>query len=63
MEERKDPFGADYYWLTGDFIYLDEGEDTDIWALRNNYVSVVPTQFDLTDYKVVNSLIDANEFN
>jgi len=63
LEERKDPFGADYYWLTGDFIYLDEGEDTDIWALRNNYVSVVPTQFDLTDYKVVNSLIDANEFN
>ena len=32
LEERKDPFGADYYWLTGDFIYLDEGEDTDIWA-------------------------------
>ena len=50
FEKREDPFGGTYYWLTGEFIYQDEGEDTDIWALRNNYVSIVPTQFDLTHY-------------
>jgi 5'-nucleotidase len=50
FDKREDPFGGTYYWLTGRFIYQDEGEDTDIWALRNNYVSIVPTQFDLTHY-------------
>ena len=60
--ERRDPFGESYYWLTGDFIYLDEGDETDIWALKNNYVSVVPTQFDLTDYNAITTLKDDNEF-
>jgi len=60
--ERKDPFGESYYWLTGDFVYLDRGEDTDIWALKNQYVSVVPTKSDLTDYKSITTLRDAYEF-
>ena len=60
--KRIDPFGKSYYWLTGDFIYLDEGEDTDIWALKNNYVSVVPTQFDLTDYNGITNLKADDEF-
>ena len=34
--------------LGGQFVYEDSGEDTDYWALQNNYVSVVPTHFDLT---------------
>ncbi|MBO72396.1 MAG: 5'/3'-nucleotidase SurE [Flavobacteriales bacterium] len=60
--ERRDPFGEPYYWLTGDFIYLDEGEDTDVWALKNNYVSVVPTKSDLTDYNAITTLKDGKEF-
>ena len=60
--ERQDPFGDSYYWLTGDFIYLDEGEETDVWALKNNYVSVVPTQYDLTDYNAITTIKDNNEF-
>ena len=60
--ERHDPFGQKYYWLTGDFIYLDEGEETDVWALKNNYVSVVPTQFDLTDYNAITTLKDGKGF-
>ena len=48
--ERQDPHGKKYYWLTGEFVNFDEGEDTDVWALANNYVSVVPVQFDLTNY-------------
>lgn len=62
FEEREDPFGGSYYWLTGEFVYQDKGEDTDIWALRNNYVSVVPTQFDLTHYKAVEILKNWNGF-
>ncbi|GAA4335712.1 5'/3'-nucleotidase SurE [Flaviaesturariibacter amylovorans] len=49
--ERNDPHGRKYYWLTGEFVNFDEGTDTDVWALANNYVSVVPVQFDLTHYK------------
>jgi|TARA_B110000116_G_scaffold272476_1_gene298176 5'-nucleotidase len=61
FDERKDPSGGSYYWLTGEFKYQDSGEDTDIWALRNNYVSVVPTKFDLTDYDAVKTLNSWNE--
>jgi 5'-nucleotidase len=50
FDERIDPHGKKYYWLTGEFINFDKGKDTDVWALENNYVSVVPVQFDLTNY-------------
>lgn len=48
--DRQDPAGRTYYWLTGEFVNFDKGRDTDVWALKNNYVSVVPVQFDLTHY-------------
>lgn len=48
--ERKDPHGKLYYWLTGEFVNFDKGKDTDVWALKHNYVSIVPVQFDLTNY-------------
>jgi 5'-nucleotidase len=50
--ERNDPNGRLYYWLTGEFVNFDEGEDTDVWALENGYVSIVPVQFDLTNYEL-----------
>ncbi len=48
--ERNDPHNRKYYWLTGEFKNMDKGRDTDVWALENNYISVVPVQFDLTNY-------------
>lgn len=48
--ERTDPHGKKYYWLTGEFVNFDKSKDTDVWALKNNYVSVVPVQFDLTHH-------------
>jgi 5'-nucleotidase len=56
FDERKDPAGKNYYWLTGEFKNFDKGKDTDVWALENNYVSVVPVQFDLTNYKLKKQL-------
>lgn len=56
FEERKDPTGKKYYWLTGEFVNFDEKTDTDVWALANNYVSVVPVQFDLTNYLLKETL-------
>jgi len=31
-------------------VNFDKSKDTDVWALKNNYVSVVPVQFDLTNH-------------
>ncbi|UPT66387.1 MAG: 5'/3'-nucleotidase SurE [Sphingobacteriales bacterium JAD_PAG50586_3] len=56
FDERKDPYGRKYYWLTGKFVNLDSGDDTDQWALENNYVSVVPTQFDLTAHTAIKDM-------
>ena len=56
FKERKDPHGKKYYWLTGAFVNFDKGKDTDVWALENNYVSIVPVQFDLTNYALKKSL-------
>lgn len=54
--QRKDPSGKNYYWLTGEFINFDNARDSDVWALANNYVSVVPVQFDLTNYELKKKL-------
>lgn len=48
FDERIDPYGRKYFWLAGDFVCYDHGEDTDEWAVRNNYISVVPCTYDLT---------------
>lgn len=50
FDKRKDPHQQPYYWLTGSFVNFDKGQDTDVWALQQNYVSIVPVQFDLTHY-------------
>lgn len=56
FDARKDPHGKRYYWLTGEFVNFDKGKDTDVWALDNRYVSVVPVQFDLTHYTLKKKL-------
>lgn len=55
-EERIDPYGKKYYWLTGNLIEADNSLDADHYAVKNNYVSVTPVHFDLTDYSTYNSM-------
>ncbi len=56
FSERLDPHGKKYYWLTGAFKNFDKSKDTDVWALQHNFVSVVPVQFDLTNYTLKTQL-------
>lgn len=57
FDERKDPYGRSYYWLTGEFVNFEpEANDTDEWALANGYISVVPTQADLTAHAYLNEI-------
>ena len=51
--EAVDPRGQKYYWLTGEFRNDDTADDTDIWALQNGYISVVPSMHDLTSHKAL----------
>ena len=54
FDKKLDPRGREYYWLVGKFINTErEAADTDEWALRNGYVSIVPVQVDMTDYKTL----------
>ncbi len=62
FDERIDPQKKKYYWLTGEFKNFDKGKDTDVWALQRNYVSVVPVQFDLTNYTLKQKLEKKNLF-
>ncbi len=55
-ECRQDPYGKDYYWLIGDLVVLDTEFDTDQVAVMNNYVSVSPIHFDLTDFDSYNDM-------
>ena len=56
FHEAVDPRGQKYYWLTGRFVNEDEREDTDIRALEDGYISVVPSMHDLTNYQAMKSL-------
>lgn len=56
FDKRTNPMGKDYYWLSGEFVNQDQGEDTDEWALANGYISVVPVQFDLTAHTAISTL-------
>ena len=56
FDERKDPHGRKYYWMVGNFLNLDHGDDTDEWALAHNFISVVPVQYDMTAHHAISIL-------
>lgn len=62
FDQRFDPNGRRYFWMAGDFLNEDKGEDTDVWALDNNYVSVVPCEFDMTSHHSISLLNKDWEF-
>lgn len=49
-ERRQDPRGRDYYWNTSVFTLGNTDADTDVAALRDDYITITPLQFDLTDW-------------
>jgi 5'-nucleotidase len=53
FEVRRDPYNKEYFWLTGDIEVIDHSDDTDHIAVMNNYISITPIQYDLTDYEML----------
>ncbi len=54
--ERFDPTGRKYFWMAGNFVNYDKGEDNDEWAIANNYISIVPCLYDLTAHHAISHI-------
>ncbi len=51
------PRGYDYYWVVGEYENHEPlAEDTDQWALAHGYISITPTQIDVTAYQFMETL-------
>ena len=55
-ERRLDPNNRYYYWLTGRMHKIDDSIEYDVKAVDNNYISVTPIHYDLTDYKLLEEM-------
>lgn len=49
--KRVDPRGRDYYWMDGEFVEVHNDKEGDYSAVKDNYISITPIHFDMTDYK------------
>ncbi|MGK7928051.1 MAG: 5'/3'-nucleotidase SurE [Spirulina sp.] len=70
FEKRTDPRGKTYYWLSGEVVeeieqpehlHLPAHIPTDVQAIRENYISITPLQYNLTDVRGFRWLCDLNE--
>ena len=61
FDERTNPHGKKYYWLTGYFNNMDSGDDADETALADGYISIVPVKFDLTAHEHLKQLRETFE--
>jgi 5'-nucleotidase len=58
---RKDAKNIPYYWLTTERSKEEKSLDSDIWALKNNYISITPLNSDMTENVCFNNYKD--QFN
>lgn len=56
FDERIDPHDSPYFWLRGQFVMTDSGDDHDEACLAAGYVSVVPINIDITAHNALESL-------
>ncbi|MCS6820557.1 MAG: 5'/3'-nucleotidase SurE [Microscillaceae bacterium] len=57
FDQRVDPRGRTYFWLTGEFLNEEpRATDTDEFVLSENYISIVPCQYDLTAYYALSQI-------
>ena len=56
FDKRKDPRERTYYWLTGEMAQMEDDGDADDVAIKENYISITPIHFDMTDYGYLKEL-------
>lgn len=55
FEKREDPRGKFYYWMKGEIIN-DTNPDTDGYAIQNDYISITPIHYQLTEESFLKTL-------
>jgi 5'-nucleotidase len=67
FQKRVDPRGKTYYWLSGEVVqdleqpeelHLPPDIETDVQAIKRNYITIVPLQFNLTSAAGIDRLKD-----
>lgn len=53
INEVLSPSGEKHYWIGGGRPFWEHGEDTDISAVMDSYVSITPIHLDLTNYSTI----------
>ena len=58
FEQRKDPHGRDYYWMTGNFKNLEQHPENngDHHLMDQGYITIVPHKIDTTCYATMKQL-------
>jgi 5'-nucleotidase len=56
LEVRADPYGREYYWLTGHMVDTDESLEYDVKATSENFISITPLHYDLTDFEMIEEI-------
>tara|TARA_B100001250_G_scaffold412829_1_gene445110 strand:- start:105 stop:872 length:768 start_codon:yes stop_codon:yes gene_type:complete len=56
FEKRYDPRKNHYYWLDGEIIDKDKDLRFDGYAIENNFVSITPLRYNLTDFSYMKIL-------
>jgi len=54
--EKVDPRGKKYYWIGGNMLRWEGGEDTDFAAISRGYISITPVHLDHTNYSAISEL-------
>jgi len=55
-EKRNDPFGREYFWFSGEYKVNTDNEECDDVALNNDYVTVNPIHYNITNHSFISSL-------
>lgn len=53
IEERIDPAGRPYYWLSGSLIEERDQPGTDVYAVARGYISITPIHLDFTAHALI----------
>jgi len=53
IEQRIDPAGRPYYWLSGSLIEERNQPGTDVYAVAHGYIAITPVHLDFTAHELI----------
>ncbi len=56
FDKRVDPRNSTYYWLAGEMKFMEAEPGTDTEMVSENYISITPIHFDLTNFPALEKL-------